>query len=821
MSAKLLSTVAVLIVTYEIFSIRQEDRRLSVSGAWKSFDVLQSEMQKMLPRGCVFQQLQETVVWMTSLIVNMLREYWWVLIVSAALMAAMWMLKRHFTREAVRYYALLATSEDEDDAEDAVANLADKSNIAMMTTLWLVDMLSDAYVTYTYLMDSMFIFATLMIVIWLGSGALGFIHRYVSWEICDPGINDEFFQLGLNARGEAKPNFKSLVLYVLQIQPLLMACEAWGMGFNKSLKEEQILTAICEAAPSSLLQVYAMLVETPKGNPWIFAGSIGMSIYTVAKAVNQSFLYCKPDKKPQLTVPDMVLTHRCCDIFSRSLWALLGFCLRRDAGSHGLQQPWLPLLMAAEMILMILIFKSWFGFNLTWKRLWSKENFITLIASFLGTPWCCRETQLQRQVRYARWITLFRIAGGCIVLGFAAEKLSACDMTIRTVVAMVFILTLMTFVIAFTTAMVNDTLLNCVHVALFPISAGLRDGEGGELELACRLGSISTIQQLIPDADAESRVAAMCQAAQDGNISVMQCLWDLGVSITAKWGSTDKTAVHFAAEEGHVDCLALANKKDLEMVDSNGQTAAHYAAKLGHLEVLHFLQSRGCQLEAANDVGWTPSDGAAAFGHQEILPFFHELRPLEPAHLQRAILGNHLKAVEYLMKIVDVNGSGRYGEHALDFAERARRPELAEKLRRAGARKAPRPRLLGLTALSPEPPESGFARLTCGVPHLAKLRGKWYYEMHFLSDFANPRVGWLSAEARKGDDVRVGDDEDGWGFDGHKRCWWHDGKKEELTMCSWKSGDTLGLAVDFENGLMHLLREDEEHRVWFEASGKL
>ena len=818
-----------------------------MSGAWKSFEIFQSEMQKVLPRGCVFQQLQETVVWMTSLIVNLLREYWWVLTISAALLAAMWMLKKHFTREAAHYYALVMTSEDEDDAEDAVANLADKSNIAMMTTLWLVDMLSDAYVTYTYLTDGMYIFASLLIVIWLGSGTLGFIHRYVSWELCSFETDEQFFVLQLNDRGEPKPGFKSFMLYVLQVQPLLMAYEAWDDGMSESLKEEQMLTAVCEGAPSSLLQMYALLVETPKGNPWILAGSIGMSIHTVAKAVNQAFLHSKPEEKPQLrALPEVALTlFRCCDAFTRvNLWALLGFSLRPgDVGRHGLQQPWLPLLMAAEMFLMILIFKSsWFGFNLTWKRLWSKENFITLIASFLGTPWCCREKQLQKQVRFARWIVLFRTVGACVILSFAARMSSNCDVMMKTVVAIVLILTSFTFAITTITALMNDILLTCCHVALFPITTGLRDGEGGELELACRLGSISTIRQLIADADAESRMAAMCQAAQDGNVSVVQCLCDLGVSINAKWEG--KTAMHFAATEGQVDCLAFAKKEALEMVDSDGRTAAHFAAEFGHLEVLHFLQSCGCQLDAADDDGYTPALYAAQQGHKEILEFYHKLRPLVPRHLELAIFGDQAETVEFLMNIVDVNGQGLGGEQALDFAEMFVRPDLAEKLQGAGAANAPRPQLIGLTLLKAEEvPTSGYFPLSCGIPEVAKSGGKWYYEIQFLSDFVDPRVGWRSADFVDGE---VGGDEHSWAFDGHKRCWWHNGNEEKLPMRSWKSGDTLGLAVDFENGFMHLLTDDrekhgvlpetvdfddgcmhllredgEEHRAPFEASGPL
>ena len=104
-----------------------------------------------------------------------------------------------------------------------------------------------------------------------------------------------------------------------------------------------------------------------------------MSILTVAVGINNAYELCVPEsrklEKTKLP-PGALLCFRWCDSFSRiGAWALLGMCLRPiGAKLHGVQQPYLPLILAAELLLITAVFKSrGFGLNLAWSELFKKE----------------------------------------------------------------------------------------------------------------------------------------------------------------------------------------------------------------------------------------------------------------------------------------------------------------------------------------------------------------------------------------------------------------------------------------------------------------
>lgn len=140
---------------------------------------------------------------------------------------------------------------------------------------------------------------------------------------------------------------------IAQVQPLIIAWDSLHHGMTRFLQEEKMLAVLAEGAPSSLLQLYAMLLKPPQANSFdvlIFCGSIAMSILTVSEGVNQAFELCTPEdcKLERSILPKgALLGFRLCDTFSRiSCWALLGICLRpTGATQHGLQQPFLPFIM--------------------------------------------------------------------------------------------------------------------------------------------------------------------------------------------------------------------------------------------------------------------------------------------------------------------------------------------------------------------------------------------------------------------------------------------------------------------------------------------
>ncbi|CAE7812023.1 Rspry1, partial [Symbiodinium sp. CCMP2456] len=138
-----------------------------------------------------------------------------------------------------------------------VQRLAGKEHVEQISrkgVFWLDDMLSDMYVTYKYWKQKMHGFAFLMISTWLGSGCTAFGHRYVSWERRKHRL--DYWAAGLNERGEPRPGFTTFLLYISQIQPMIMAWESWQHGgMDRFLQEEKMLTTLTEGDPNSPMTV--------------------------------------------------------------------------------------------------------------------------------------------------------------------------------------------------------------------------------------------------------------------------------------------------------------------------------------------------------------------------------------------------------------------------------------------------------------------------------------------------------------------------------------------------------------------------------------
>ena len=269
---------------------------------------------------------------------------------------------------------------------------------------------SDPQILVPKLQDGMYVFASLLTAIWVTSGFVAFVHRRLSWERCN--IWEPGWAAGLNAEGEPKPGGKLFFLYILQLQPVLIAIKACSTGMSQELKEEKALTALCEGAPSALLQVYALLVEGPKGNPAILCLSVVSSICTVAVGLNNSYeVFLAPgERQQQGKLQGTFLTgFRACDFFARiGVWAFLGVALRpTETKHHGVQQPYLPFLVVAELLLISVLLKVNLKLK-TWWGLLEKQTFIGVMQAFLGTFWSCHGKNLLRQHRLARALLMLR-----------------------------------------------------------------------------------------------------------------------------------------------------------------------------------------------------------------------------------------------------------------------------------------------------------------------------------------------------------------------------------------------------------------------------
>ena len=585
----------------------------------KKLDV--GSLGRFAPGPCLLEQMQKTIEWM----IRMCIEHWTYLLLCGILVPMLLVLKKCL-KSAVQRLA----------GDDCAESFFAKAEVAEMLLFWSVDMLSDAYVTYKYCKQRMYIFATLMILIWFGSGCLAFGHRFLSWERCKSETNIDFWAQGMNEHGEPRPGLKSFVLYVVQLQPLIMAWDALQRGMTRRLHEEKMLAALTEGAPSSLLQIYAMLLAPPAEN-WfdsvVLCGSIATSILQVAIGTNKAYELCIPDgsKMEQSILPTgVLLCFRWCDSFARiGVWALLGMCLRPlDANRNGVQQPYLPLILVVELLMIGAVFKSQsFGLNLPWPTLMQKEYFVSVMSSFLGIYWCCNTADLAAQHRLSRSLFVLRLLQTLGTLWLCSLVFSAsvgeeCLVAEQPAVVIITLLVLVSFTVTFVTALAHDVAMSIFAVPLFPVIAGKR---GGRLELAARLGVASQIPHLLQVAEADDdAVAALCQAALAGQVSVIHSLVDGGVSETAAWHG--KNVLHWAAEGGHVcaiQALQARGDSDLERVDADGWTPALFAAWFGHLGVLKFLHTCGCSLERASNNGSTPAFVAARNGHLGVLKFLH------------------------------------------------------------------------------------------------------------------------------------------------------------------------------------------------------
>ncbi|CAE6967851.1 kidins220 [Symbiodinium natans] len=143
---------------------------------------------------------------------------------------------------------------------------------------------------------------------------------------------------------------------------------------------------------------------------------------------------------------------------------------------------------------------------------------------------------------------------------------------------------------------------------------------------------------------------------------------------------------------------------------------------------------------------------------------------------------------------------------------------------RAGSTCAGKPCLVGLRCLRPTelPMEEGWRDgfqelrslwLTAGAKEAARGSGKLYHEIQLISDLSNPQVGWMSTKFKEGeqDGNGLGDDEEGYGFDGDRHLQWKAGKSMKVKIQPWKQGTVLGLAIDLDAGVMRLSHQGKWH----------
>jgi len=89
---------------------------------------------------------------------------------------------------------------------------------------------------------------------------------------------------------------------------------------------------------------------------------------------------------------------------------------------------------------------------------------------------------------------------------------------------------------------------------------------------------------------------------------------------------TGKTALHYAAEYGHLEIaeLLLTNGAAVNRRDDDKTTPLYFAASGGFIEVVQLLLANDADINTRDKAGETPMDVAVFFGHTKVMDVFRE-----------------------------------------------------------------------------------------------------------------------------------------------------------------------------------------------------
>jgi ankyrin repeat protein len=162
-------------------------------------------------------------------------------------------------------------------------------------------------------------------------------------------------------------------------------------------------------------------------------------------------------------------------------------------------------------------------------------------------------------------------------------------------------------------------------------------------------------------------------AAGEGHLAVVKLLLEKGAAIEAK-AEDGCTPLSTAAFNGHADVVKLLLERGgaVEGQHKDRVTPLAMAAQQGHLEVVRLLLEKGAAVDAKDNNGFTPLARAA--------------------QNRDGLLARHLKVMKFLLaKGADPNTLGFApfgdGKTTLQVAEEQGDTEVAELLRKAGAKK--------------------------------------------------------------------------------------------------------------------------------------
>ena len=174
--------------------------------------------------------------------------------------------------------------------------------------------------------------------------------------------------------------------------------------------------------------------------------------------------------------------------------------------------------------------------------------------------------------------------------------------------------------------------------------------------------------------------ASFFERVRAGDLSAVRLFIAAGMDITKVRDKFYRTAVMYAAEDGHVEVvrLLLEHGADINAPSKYGSTAWNFAAWGGHVEVVRLLLEHGADINAQNDDGTTALMSAASGGRVEVMRFLLEHGADINAQnddgttalmiVARNAQENHVEVMRFLLEHgADINAQDNRGRTALMY----------------------------------------------------------------------------------------------------------------------------------------------------------
>jgi len=119
---------------------------------------------------------------------------------------------------------------------------------------------------------------------------------------------------------------------------------------------------------------------------------------------------------------------------------------------------------------------------------------------------------------------------------------------------------------------------------------------------------------------------SVLRAARGGDIDNLKACAREGANFAATKDAYGRTAIHFAAQAGHLEAVKylLENSAELNAKDNLGMTALHFEAQAGRLEGVKYLVDKGAEVNAKDNDEMTALHFAAGGGYLETVEYLIE-----------------------------------------------------------------------------------------------------------------------------------------------------------------------------------------------------